>query len=145
MSQTRPSPPDDWTARCEANVDVVQRAIEAINAGDAEGLLALFADDIHFRMAGRTPFSGELRGKDAFLELFGRVMERLDGPIVLQVRNLIPAGEWVVAETVGDARTKQGRPYRNGYCMLWRLEDGRVTHLTEYNDTQLIMEVLLAE
>jgi ketosteroid isomerase-like protein len=129
----------------EQNVKIVEQAVQAINNGDADGLLALFADDIKFRMPGTTPVSCRIEGKPAFLEIFGLVAERLDKMITLEVTNVIPAGEWVVTEARGDSLTKKGERYRNTYCHLWKIADGKVAEFTEYNDTQLIMDVLFKD
>jgi len=129
----------------ELNVKTVNRAVQAINNGDAEGLLALFADDIKFWMPGTTPVSCRIEGKPAFLEIFGLVAERLEKMIVLEVTNVIPAGEWVVTEVRGDSLTKKGEHYRNTYCHLWKIVAGKVAEFTEYNDTQLVMDVLFKD
>ena len=130
----------EWKALSDANVNIVKKANDAIGAGDGEALLSLFSDDMEFRMRGSTPFSGRLKGKQAFAELFGRVAERLENMIKLKVNNLISAGEWVITEVKGDAKTKEGVPYQNTYCQIWRIQNGKITQLTEYNDTQLIMD-----
>jgi uncharacterized protein len=37
--------------------------------------------------------------------------------------------------------TRSGVPYRNEYCMVFRIVDSRIAEVTEYNDTQLIATV----
>jgi ketosteroid isomerase-like protein len=37
--------------------------------------------------------------------------------------------------------TKAGVPYRNEYCMVFRIVGGQIAEVTEYNDTQLIVTV----
>lgn len=55
---------------------------------------------------------------------------------------LIAEGDWVVIESRGDVVTKQGKPYRNTYCYVCRLNGGKLREVTEYCDTQLIAETL---
>jgi len=119
-------------------MSVVQRALEAFNAGDAETFLGYVDDDVRFWMNGGHLFSGPADGKPAFLELVGRVNAGLSAPIRLEVLNAIPAGEWAVIEAQGSAVTASGTPYRNRYCMLWRVRDGRIVELKEYNDSALV-------
>ena len=109
----------------EKNVKIVEQAVQAINSGDGEALLELFADDIKFWMPGTTPVSCRIEGKKDFIDLFGKVAGRLEKMIVLEVTNMIPAGEWVVMEAKGNAVTKSGEPYCNTYCHLWKIEDGK--------------------
>jgi ketosteroid isomerase-like protein len=117
---------------------VVRRALEAFNAGDAERFLAHVADDVRFWMNGSHLFSGPADGKPAFLELVGRVNAGLSEPIRLDVLNAIAAGEWAVIEAQGSAVTASGEPYRNRYCMLWRVRGGKIVELKEYNDSALV-------
>ena len=129
----------------KTNVKIVEQAVQAINAGNADALLSLFSDDIEFWMPGSTPVSQRTKGKTEFLNIFGLVAERLDKMVVLEVTNMIPAGEWVVMEAKGDALTKHGDAYRNTYCHLWKIQDGKVVSFTEYNDTQLVVDVLFKD
>jgi ketosteroid isomerase-like protein len=38
--------------------------------------------------------------------------------------------------------TKAGEPYCNHYCMLYRLADGRIVEIKEYQDSALCERVL---
>jgi len=41
----------------------------------------------------------------------------------------------------GKARSKNGSPYNNTYCYIFRIADGKVRDVTEYLDTELITSV----
>ena len=128
------------TDRSTESVGVVVSALEAFNAGDTERFLDHIADDVRFWMNGSHQFSGLVEGKAAFVELVGRVAQGLSEMITLEVLNMIPAGDWVVIETQGNATTAGGTPYRNRYCMLWRVRDGKICEFKEYNDSKLVVE-----
>jgi ketosteroid isomerase-like protein len=40
--------------------------------------------------------------------------------------------------------TKAGKPYRNTYCMVFRVENGRLKECVEYMDTELVTKTLSA-
>jgi ketosteroid isomerase-like protein len=122
------------------NAALVRRALEAFNRADTERFLGYFSDDMRFWMNGNHQFSGAVVGKNAFVELVGRVAAGLAKMINLEVENLIAAGEWVVVECAGRATTVRGEPYDNRYCMLWRVRDGKLVELKEYNDSALVIE-----
>ena len=42
----------------------------------------------------------------------------------------------------GDNVTKTGDRYDNDYCMVWRVENGKITMIKEYCDTGLVERVL---
>ena len=137
----------DTTAPVEttnASRAVVQRAIDALNKEDAPGFIGSFAADFTFKMPGSTPVSGETRGIDEFAALVGKVAGYLSELIKLQVTNFIACGEWVVTESVGHGVTKKGQNYDNTYCHLWKVRNGKIVHFVEYNDTDLIMRVLVS-
>lgn len=123
---------------------VIERFLEAINAGDQESVLACLAPDMHFWMPGSTEIHGHFDGIDEFTQVSLGVFERLSEQIVLTVDNLIIGGEYAAGQARGTARTKKGEPYNNNYCFIWRVQNGRITEMTEYHDTDLVRRVLLA-
>lgn len=50
-------------------------------------------------------------------------------------------GDFVVAQVRGQARKKDGTPYNNTYCHVFRLRDGKIIAVNEYMDTELITAV----
>ncbi len=124
--------------------EVVNAAIDALNRGDAEAFIGSFSDDLHFRMPGTTPVSGETHGIQAFVEVVTNVANYLSVLITIKVTNFISCGDWVVTEADGHGVTKAGKDYDNHYCHLWHVKDGKIDKFVEYNDTDLIMRVLCA-
>ena len=75
-------------------------------------------------------------------DLFGVVRDRTTG-----VRKTIPLrfiadGDIVVVEGRGEMTSKAGVPYNNEYCLIYRLRDGKIVEITEYNDSALCERVL---
>jgi ketosteroid isomerase-like protein len=124
--------------------EVVKAAIDALNAGNAEAFLGSFSNDLHFRMPGTTPVSGETMGLADFTRVVTNVADYLEVLITIRVTNFISCGDWVVTESVGHGVTKKGEDYNNQYCHLWHVQDGKIDKFTEYNDTDLILRVLCA-
>ena len=56
--------------------------------------------------------------------------------------NFIAEGDYVVAETKGDNVTKDGQRYDNDYCMVWKIENGKIKQIKEYCDSTLVERVL---
>jgi len=55
--------------------------------------------------------------------------------------NAVAEGDQVVVEFEGEGRTKDGRDYNNRYCSVFRIANGRITHIREYLDTDLTRSV----
>jgi ketosteroid isomerase-like protein len=58
------------------NEKLLRDADEAQIQGDVEGFAGFYADDVIVHIPGRSSLAGVYKGKDQFLELFGRFMER---------------------------------------------------------------------
>lgn len=125
------------------NKKLMEGIYEELARGNGGPFVEALADDVRWTIIGATDWSGTWEGKEA-------VQQRLLDPLFAQFgttyRNhatrVIAEGDHVVIECRGDVTTKDGRPYNNTYCNVFRLEDGKVRELTEYCDTQLIADVL---
>jgi ketosteroid isomerase-like protein len=58
------------------NEQLLRDADEAQLAGDVEKFVGFHADDVIVHIAGKSSFAGVYKGRDQFLELFGRFLER---------------------------------------------------------------------
>jgi ketosteroid isomerase-like protein len=101
------------------------------------------AEDCVWHMIGTTPWSGTYRGKTTIL---GKLLQPLRQQFADQYTNsasrIVAEGDVVVVECRGRVTTRTGKPYRNTYCWVCRMDGGKVKELTEYMDTQLVAEVL---
>lgn len=121
------------------SIDEIARCfVRALTGNEGASLLALFSEDIEYRLLGDTPISGKVTGKEAVIALFARILKLFGSPNAITVNNLIVAEEWFVIEAEGSATTRLGEPYTNGYCMVIRCRDGKIVRWTEYADTEKI-------
>lgn len=126
----------------EENKRTVQAFYDLSDRGEIEEALALFADDVTWRTIGSTPFSGTLTGKETLVEeLVKPLFGQLKAGIASTVHTMVAEGDWVVAEVSGEAETKDGKPYNNTYCFLFRVRDGKIAEVREYMDTDLVNRV----
>jgi ketosteroid isomerase-like protein len=125
------------------NKELVQAAYAELAEGNGKPFVDLLADDIRWRIIGTTEWSGTWEGKAAVQR---GLLDPLFAQFATRYRNrairLIAEDDYVVIECRGDVTTKSGRPYRNTYCYVCRLEGGKVRELTEYCDTELLTKVL---
>jgi uncharacterized protein len=125
------------------NKKIVESFYEAGNTGDMDRCLALLADDIRWTNIGSTRYSGTYVGKEKLIaELLGPVFGNLKAGITSTIDATIAEGEFVVVQSRGKAETKDGRPYNNTYCHIFRVRDGNIAEVTEYFDTALTSSVL---
>ncbi len=101
------------------------------------------ADDVRWGVTGQYSWSGSYEGKDAILDgLLGHLRTLLVDRARTVAFNFIAEGDYVVVEAKGDNVTKTGVRYDNEYCMVWRLENGRIKQIKEYCDSALVERAL---
>jgi ketosteroid isomerase-like protein len=127
------------------NRELIRHVYTEASKGNGQPLLDALHDDIVWTIIGTTGLSGVHRGKQAVIaNLLGPLRARLSTPVKFTIRRVISDGDWVVLVADGEATTITGRPYNNSYCIVGRIEDGRFVEMTDYIDTELITNSLLA-
>lgn len=125
------------------NKQLMQYLCSELSKGNGRPFVDHMADTFTWTIIGSTPWSGTYRGKQAVVSdlltpLFSQFADRYTNTPV----RFIAEGDYVVVECRGHVTTKAGRPYNNSYCWVCRLTDGKLQSLTEYLDTQLVVEAL---
>jgi ketosteroid isomerase-like protein len=101
------------------------------------------AEDASWIVTGQYSWSHEFRGRQAILDgLMGHFRSLFAARPRTVAFNFIAEGDQVVVEARGDNVTKAGLRYDNQYCMMWRIENGRITQIKEYCDSALVEQVL---
>lgn len=101
------------------------------------------ADDVSWTVTGQYSWSRTFSGRDAIMNgLMGHVRSQLAKRPRTVAHNFIAEGDTVVVEAKGDNVTKTGIRYDNDYCMVWRIENGKVREIREYCDSALVERVL---
>ncbi len=125
------------------NKELMREVFAELAKGNGQPFVELLGDDIRWRIIGTTEWSGAWEGKEAVRK---GLLDPLFDQFATRYRNtairLIAEEDYVVIECRGDVITKEGRPYRNTYCYVCQLDDGKVRELTEYCDTELLTKAL---
>jgi ketosteroid isomerase-like protein len=101
------------------------------------------ADDVRWTVTGQYSWSHTFEGREAVLNgLHGYVRSLMKERPRTVAHNFIAEGDTVVVEAKGDNVTRSGLRYDNDYCMVWRLENGRIKEIREYCDSALVERVL---
>jgi uncharacterized protein len=101
------------------------------------------ADDACWVVTGQYSWSHEFRGRAAILDgLMGHFRSFFAERPRTVAFNFIADGDYVAIEARGDNVTKAGLRYDNQYCMIWRIENGKIREIKEYCDSTLVERVL---
>jgi len=124
------------------NKEIVKQVFSELAKGNAQLFVERMAEDFRWTVTGTTKWSKTYQGKQAVIaELLGVLQTRLAPPIIIVGERFLADEDYVVVEARGKNTTRDGMPYNNAYCFVFRLAHGKLQHLTEYMDTQLVTAV----
>lgn len=127
----------------DANVALMRTIFEDIADGNPLRYVEALDDDVTMTITGEFSWSRTFTGKESVLrDLYGYVGSKIAGPNRSHPHHFIGGGDWVVIETRGDNTLHDGTPYRNHYCILYRLDAGRIVEIREYQDSAMVEQVL---
>jgi len=146
---------DHFTAEKKAAMNVTnsnKKLIEQIFAAAASPVpaardralfIASLADDAKWVVTGQYSWSRTFTGKQSIInDLHGHVRSLLAERTRTIAHRFIADGDCVAVEARGDNVTKTGLRYDNDYCLVFRLEDGKIKEIREYCDSVLTEKAL---
>lgn len=112
-------------------------------ARDRALFVASLADEATWTVTGQYSWARTFTGKQSILnDLHGHVRARLAERTRTIAHRFIADGDYVVVEAKGDNVTREGVRYDNDYCLVFRLEDGKIREIREYCDSVLTERAL---
>jgi len=130
----------------EQNKELVTKTWRAFISGDIDAALANMSDEISWVIPGNLPnVSGLKRGKDA-IRTFGKgVGVAFPKGLNSEIHKVHAAGDnTVVLELTNQGKAANGKDYRNEYCFIFEIENGKIRRVREYVDLLTVKETLLA-
>jgi len=125
------------------NKKLVQQVFTDAAARSGTTFADNLAEDASWIVTGQYSWSHEFKGRAAILDgLIGHFRSFFaDRPRTVAF-NFIADGDYVVVEARGDNVTKAGLRYDNQYCMVYRIQNGKIKQIKEYCDSTLVERVL---
>ena len=101
------------------------------------------ADDASWIVTGQYSWSHCFKGREAILNgLMGHFRSLFAERPRTVGYNFIADGDYVAVEARGDNVTKAGLRYDNQYCMVFRIEGGKIKEIKEYCNSAMVERVL---
>ena len=108
------------------NEDLVRRGYAAFGTGDVATLGELFADDLVWHVGGRSPITGDYKGKDEVLGFFAQLAERAGGTFRVDIHDVLANDEHVVA-LVKVTGEREGKTLNDNGAQVFHVQGGKVT------------------
>jgi ketosteroid isomerase-like protein len=126
-----------------ANKKLVQQVFADSASRSGTTFADNLAEDASWVVTGQYSWSHEFRGREAIQNgLMGHFRSFFAERPRTVAFNFIADGDYVAVEARGDNVTKAGLRYDNQYCLLFRIEDGKIKQIREYCDSTLVERVL---
>jgi uncharacterized protein len=112
----------------QSNADALRKGYDAFSKGDMDTLRnELFSPDIVWHQGGRNQTSGDYKGVDSVLGLFGKLSQLTDGTFRVELHDVLASDEHVVALATTKGQ-RAGKTIQNGqYSHICHFRDGKLT------------------
>ena len=125
------------------NKRLMQAIFDKVAVGDGSLFAESLADNVVMRVTGQYSWSRTFYGKEALLrDLYAHVRRVTIGTRKTIPLRILADDDHVVVEAHGDMISKNGVPYRNEYCLVFQLAEGKIVEMREYQDSILCERVL---
>jgi uncharacterized protein len=123
--------------------EVIGVYLAAMERGDREAAVALYADDVVMHVPGRSAFAGERRGREAVLAYLRAALELAEGGVEVELVDLL-AGDGdrvalLLRERLHGARGELVLRRANVYTV----RDGRIAEIRIFEHDQYALDAYL--
>lgn len=108
------------------HIAVFQRAMAAFSAGDMDSLAEVFHPEVVWHLGGRSPLSGDYRGRAATFAMFALDFELSGGTYQPRLHDVLANDQHTVALLHATA-SREGRDLDMDYAIVFHIEEGRIT------------------
>ncbi|KUO22314.1 nuclear transport factor 2 family protein [Streptomyces dysideae] len=116
------------------HAELVRKGYEAFNRGDMDTLRTLLAGDVTHHVPGSGLLSGDYKGQDAVIEMYGRLFEETGGTLRVELRNILVDGRGHAVALHHFSAERQGKRIDQNACIVFRIVGDKATDLDECVD-----------
>lgn len=125
----------------EGNREVVLRFMEGMGTNNPELAASCLAPDACAVAKGFGRFAG-VRPAETMIGMIEEFKKMVPTGLRFTIHSVIADGDRVAVEAEGDGVTRSGTAYRNQYCFVFTLANGKIRQVNEYFCTVHADEVL---
>ena len=113
-----------------ANIALIGGGFEAFNRGDVDHLSKILAKDCVQHMAGSNRFSGDHKGRDNVLAMYGELAAETDGTFQATLERVYANDHRAVA-TFRSTATRKGKKLDQQSTLVFEITGGKITDIDE--------------
>lgn len=110
---------------------LVRKGYEAFSRGDMDALRGLLTSDCTHHVPGSHPLSGDFKGQNAVIDMYGRLFEETAGTMRVEVRNVMVDGRGHAVAVHRFTAERNGKRIEENGAIVFRVVGDRVSDLDE--------------
>jgi ketosteroid isomerase-like protein len=114
----------------QENVVTIRRGFEAFNNADMATLQEILAKDCVQHLAGNNRFTGDHKGRDNILGMYGEMAELTGGTMQAVLGDVYATEHGAVALYTAKA-TRNGKSIKEKYALVFQLVDGKAVDIDD--------------
>ena len=127
----------------QENVATIRRGFEAFNKADVAMLSEIIAKDCVQHMAGNNRFTGDHKGRDNILTMYGEMGQLTDGTMQAVLADVYATEHGAVALYTATAM-RNGKSLNEKYALVFQLVDGKVVDLDDVPENGTVSDAFWA-
>jgi ketosteroid isomerase-like protein len=116
------------------DITLVKRGYDAFNRADIATLTELIADDAVQTMVGDNLVSGEFKGRDNILAMYGKIADLTNGTYTVDVEQTFTDGRGTVVVVHRQTGERNGKRLDNRQALIFKIVGGKAVSLTDTSD-----------
>ncbi|KUL20833.1 nuclear transport factor 2 family protein [Streptomyces regalis] len=113
------------------HAQLVRKGYEAFIRGDMDALRGLMAGDCTHHVPGSHPLSGDFKGQDACIGMYGRLFEETNGTIQVDLRNILVDGRGHAVSVHRFQADRNGKHLDENGALVFRIVGDKMTDIDE--------------
>jgi len=114
----------------DANEQLIRDGYDAFGAGDMEALSALMKPDVVHSVPGNNTLTGDYKGIDEVLGLYGKLFELTDGNMAVELKSVNVDGDKVAAVHAVKAE-RDGKTLNSDTTLNFTIDSGKIARIDE--------------
>ncbi|MGW3418916.1 nuclear transport factor 2 family protein [Streptomyces phaeochromogenes] len=110
---------------------LVRKGYEAFTRGDMDTLRGMMSSDATHHTPGSHPLSGDFKGQDAIIEMYGRLFEETAGTMNVELQHILVDGRGHAVAVHRVSAERKGRRIDQSGCIIFRIMGDKITDLDE--------------
>ena len=110
---------------------LVRKGYDAFARADMDTLRELMTADVTYHAPGSHPLSGDFKGRDAVMKMYGRLFQESGGSLRAQLRTVFVDGRGHAVSLHHITAEREGRRYAEDGSLVIRIVGDKITDIDE--------------